>query len=329
VSVLVIRDPDVRAVTDARAAIAPVSAGVVEAGRSGAAHARARADLPAGGWLRAIVGVLPESDVFGFKAFHLVPGGAIRYLCALYRLSTGAPIALIDADQLTALRTSATAAAAARAFWGATPVRVGVVGSGLLARGGLRALAATCDVTAVRAFSPRERSRQAFADALGDELGVRVEPVASVAAAATGADMLMCATHTRGAVAVHAAELGEVRYISSISSTLPVQREVDADVFSAVERLVIDTPDVMSESGDVLAARAAGTLEQLEVVELWRQLAGLEGGGTAEPRTLYKSIGSVEQDLALAAHVHARCVDKGVGQAIDPVELSRVVDSGA
>jgi ornithine cyclodeaminase/alanine dehydrogenase-like protein (mu-crystallin family) len=329
VSVLIIRDADVRAVIDARAAIAPVSAGVVEAGRSGAAPARARADLPAEGWLRMMAGVLPESDVFGFKAFHLVPGGAIRYLCALYRLSTGAPLALIDADRLTALRTSATAAAAAHAFWGAAPIRVGVVGSGLLARGGLRALAATCDVTAVRAFSPRERSRRAFAETLGEELGVSVEPVTSVGAAAAEADMLLCATHTRGDVAVRATELGDVRYVSSISSTLPAQREVDADVFGAVERMVIDTSDVMSDSGDVLAARAAGTLERLEVVELWRQLAAPEGRGRGGPRTLYKSIGSVEQDLALAAHVHARCVEEGLGQAIDPVELGRVVDSGA
>jgi alanine dehydrogenase len=327
VAVRLIRDADVRAVLDTGAAIDAVSAAVVEAGRTDAPRSRARIDLPAGGWQRLMTGALPESDLFGFKSFHLIRGGDIRYLCALYRLSTGEPLALLDGNQITAVRTSAAAAAAARAYWSAhrpgRPIRVGVAGSGALAQSGLRVLAAACDVASARVFSPREASRTAFAQALGAELGIDVEPVAGVAAAADGADMLLCATQTRGAVAVRAADLGEsVRYISSISSTLPVQRELDADVFAAVERVVIDTPDVLEESGDALAAAQDGTLDPGAVRQLW---TFLEEGPGPPARTLYKSIGSVEQDLGLAALLYRRCEEQGAGETIEPVELARFI----
>lgn len=321
-AVRLIRAADVRAVIDTAAAIDAVSAAVVEAGRAEAPRSRARIDLPAGGWLRVMTGALPESDVFGFKSFHLIQGGDIRYLCALYRLSTGAPLALLDADQITALRTSATAAAAARAFWGDAALRVGVVGSGVLAQGGIRALATACDVTSVRVFSPRPNRRAAFAESLERELGIPVTAVDDVLAAGAEADMLLCATQTRGAVAVRSGDLGSARYISSISSTLPVQRELDADVFAAVDRMVIDTREVMTESGDVLAAQEAGTLKDVEVRELWT-LLGSEP--PAPVRTLYKSIGSVEQDLGLATLIHRRCEEEGLGDTIDPIEFNRAI----
>src|SRR5207244_12428401 len=114
---------------------------------------RVNLGLP-GGWLRLMGGALPDSDVFGFKAFHLGSGG-VRYLTGLYRLSTGEPLALLDANELTVVRTGAAAAAAARTFFGSGPIAVGVLGTGTFARSGLRTLAAACAVTAVRVHSPR------------------------------------------------------------------------------------------------------------------------------------------------------------------------------
>jgi ornithine cyclodeaminase/alanine dehydrogenase-like protein (mu-crystallin family) len=323
--VRLIRDAELETVLDAAEAIDAVSAAVIEAGRTGAPRSRARIAFPAGGWQRLMTGALPETDVFGFKSFHLIAGGDIRYLCALWRLSDGAPLALLDGSRVTSLRTSATAAAAARAFWAEQPIRVAVAGSGAFARGGLQLLAAACDVREARVFSPRRASRAAFAESLAPELGIPVEPVDSVAAATAGADMLLCATQTRGAVAVRADDLGpDVRYVSSISSTLPSQRELDADVFAAVDEVVVDCPDVLEESGDALAAAKARTLEADAVVQLWEFLERDQGVGPLR-RTLYKSIGSVEQDLGLAAHALRACEARGLGELVEPIELPRFI----
>src|SRR5262249_48345053 len=151
---------------------------------------RVNVPLPTG-WIRLMGGCLPDSDVLGFKAFHLVRGHAVRYLTALYRLSTGEPLALVDANELTVLRTSAAAAAAASAFWGDEEIRVGVVGSSVFARSGFETLRSVCRVREARVFSRTAARREAFA--------------ADLSCAAVGAqdelapsDMLLCCTATQG-----------------------------------------------------------------------------------------------------------------------------------
>jgi ornithine cyclodeaminase/alanine dehydrogenase-like protein (mu-crystallin family) len=275
----------------------------------------------AGGWLRLMGGALPESDLLGFKAFHLVPEG-VRYLCGLYRLSTGEPLALLDANELTAARTGAAAAAAARRFFGAAEVAVGVFGAGALARSGLRILAAACRIGAVRIFSPQPESRRSFAEELGAELGRPVDSVSAPQEVADGADMLLCCTDTRGRVAVERGFLGEVRYVSSVGSTLPSQRELGAAAIGVAELVVVDSAQALEESGDLIAAADAGLLTG-SIVPLAEFLETGPLPGSNPTLTVYKSVGSFEQDLALAAFVLRTCNLQGLGEEIAAVESVR------
>lgn len=313
----VLRDADVRALAGFPYAVEMVGRGVVGAARSGAAAERSIARFGSG-WLRIMSGSLPEEDLLGFKAFHLIPGAGVHYLCALYRLSTGEPLALIDANQLTVTRTSAAAAAAAAHHVGETPIDVGVIGAGLQARDGLRALASVCAVRRVRVHSPRPASREAYARELGGELGVAVEPASDPAAATVDADLVLCATQTDGEVALSDGDAGPARYISSVSSTLPVQRELDEATIVRAERVIVDTRDALEEAGDLLAARDAG-LDDSRVQLLSDHLAGPPGAPTGG-LVVYKSIGSVEQDLALAAAVWRAAEEQDRGQVIEPIE---------
>ncbi len=150
----ILRDADVRACLTPALTVDVVARGVASAwAQEQRSDARSIARV-AGGWLRTTSGALIEEDVLGFKTFQLVPGHGVRYLTSLYRLSTGEALALLDANHLTVARTSAAAAAAARRHWGTEQVRLGVIGSGLQARDGLRSLAAVCSITALRVYSP-------------------------------------------------------------------------------------------------------------------------------------------------------------------------------
>jgi ornithine cyclodeaminase/alanine dehydrogenase-like protein (mu-crystallin family) len=77
---------------------------------------------------------------------------------------------------------------------------------------------------------------------------------------------------------------------------MPDQRELAGDVIAAADLVVVDTPEVLEESGDALEARERG-LDLQRVCQLGRYLT--ERPAVAG-RTLYKSIGSPEQDLVLA-----------------------------
>ena len=316
---LLLRDREVRSLAMFPEAVEVVASGVVSAAQSAATErsiVRFRS-----GWLRIMSGTLPEYDVFGFKAFHLVPGEGVRYLIALYRLKDGEPLALIDGNYVTIARTSAAAAAAAARYFGDEPFRLGIVGTGTLARDGLRALASVCRIESARVYSRSAGNRERYASELAGQVGIEIKPADAVAAATAGADMVLCATQTDGTVAVEAADVRAARYISSVSSTLPGQRELDGHAIASAGLVVIDTPDALRESGDLLAAADAGLSEE-RVMLLSVFLS--EAAAPAAPPIVYKSIGSVEQDLALAHALWKAAEQRAVGQHVDPVEMLRV-----
>lgn len=265
-------------------------------------------------------GTLPDQDVLGFKAFHLIPGAGVRYLVALYRLSDGASLALLDGNYLTVARTSAAAAAAASKFFGSDELDVGIIGSGTLARDGLRALASVCRIRRACVYSRSAENRERYVEELGRELDLELRAVESPAAAGEGANMILAATQTGGVVALAAADLDAPRYISSVSSTLPIQRELDEHVIASAARVLIDTPDALHESGDLLAAEGVG-LDHARVTLLADFLLQPADGG-ATP-VVYKSIGSVEQDLALAVETWREAERREIGETIDPIERPR------
>ena len=90
-------------------------------------------------------------------------------------------------------------------------------------------------------------------------------------------------------------------HVNSIGSTLPMQREIDTEVWTRCDRVVIDAELLLEESGDAIAAREAGTLNRASVALLGDVVAG-RTPGRRDPaqRTMYKSVGSAVQDLALA-----------------------------
>jgi ornithine cyclodeaminase/alanine dehydrogenase-like protein (mu-crystallin family) len=252
-----------------------------------------------GGWMRVLAAALPEIGVFGYKEFHLSPGAILRYAIYLFSTEDGRPLGIVDAALVTTLRTAAGAAAAATAYFGEEidqPLTVGVIGSGAEAQAGLRALAAALPVKAASVSSRSEQNRRVFAENMSQELGIPVHAVGSAATAARGADVVYLATNSGGRVVVDPEDLNGVRLILSIGSTMPDQRELPGAVLAGADLVVIDTPDVLHESGDAIEAREQG-LDSSRV-----QVLGdfLDSGRMPEGTTVYKSIGSPEQDVVLA-----------------------------
>jgi alanine dehydrogenase len=301
---VVLTDADVAAVLNTELAHAAARR-MLQA--SPAMTSRTELDVPAG-FLRVLIGALPELDLLGYKAFHAV-AGTVRYACFLYRLSTGQPIAIVDAAQITPLRTAALASVVAQHALGAQrPLRVGVVGSGAEAEHGLLALSAACNVAAVSVFSPTTERRTRFATRLSERLRIEVVAVSSVEAAFADADAIYCATNSAGVAVVDLNELGPARFIATIGSTSRAQREVAATVFQQAGALVIDTADCCTVSGDLVAA--AG---QHVAPILAGDFVRLDPRSIPDP-IIYKSIGSVEQDLTLAAAAVSAAQARGLGR---------------
>jgi len=321
---LLLSDADIRAVLGWRPAVDALRAAYATAG-DGARYPRRSIARGDGTWLRVLPGVPGDGGLMGAKIIAAAPrAGRVSYLIALFDQATTQLVALIDGNTVTGYRTAATSALAADLLAVPGPLTVGVLGSGFEAGKHLRAIAAIRDVTSARVYSPRAASRERFAAEFATA-GFPVAPAASAEEAVGGAALVICAARSHDESPVLLGQwLSAGMTVVSVGSTVPEQREVDPETIARAGVIVADVVgEVLHDSGDLIAARAAGTVADGRVASLADLVSGAFAGREDEGQiALYKSVGSAVQDLAVAAMCVRAALDGGLGaRAAVPVEV--------
>ena len=214
---------------------------------------------------------------------------AVIGLVVLSDARTSAPVALLDAGAVTALRTGAVAAVAAGALAGGRSV--GLVGCGLHGAWAARCLAAAGYGPGV-CFDAREEAAAAVAGELGWQVGTREEALA--------ADVVCCVTPGFGPV-VSAGDLHPGLHLNMLGADGPGKAEATIDAVVACE-LFCDEWAQASHGGELTGAVEAERVGRGDVRDLGAVLAG-EAPGRSGPdaMTLFDSTGLAIQDLAVAA----------------------------
>jgi alanine dehydrogenase len=276
-----------------------------------------------GVWLRSLSAVPHEARYMGAKLIAAVTSARrASYLIALFDRRTAELVALLDGNHVTGARTAATSAVAIAELTPDRPLRVAVIGSGFEARKHVEALPFVRDVAALSVFSPTAENRERFAVDAGEHLGVPATAVRSAREAVEGADLVIAAARSRDETPTLAgAWLAPGTTVVSIGSTLPEQRELDADVVRRAASVVADMADeVAHETGDMLAAAAAGVAFDDKLVALADVVAGGAPGRRADDDiVLYKSVGSALQDVTVAEACLRRALERGVGRRVADV----------
>jgi ornithine cyclodeaminase/alanine dehydrogenase len=271
-----------------------------------------------GNWLRALAGAPPGSKYMGTKVFGFGRTKSVSYLIALFEQETGALAALVDATLVTAYRTAATSAVAADRLAPAGPAIVGVLGSGLEAQMHARAVASIRPISALRVFSPTAKNRAAFAAAFTQEFGVPAVAVGSAEEAVAGANIVVAAARSHDETpTLHGKWLRDGMLVISIGSTLPEQREIDEEVVAGSDLIVCDIcEEVIEETGDMLAARAAGVEFEHKIVSLNDLISGAaDDRAKAARRPMFKSVGAAIQDIVVAELVVEKARAAGLVQS--------------
>lgn len=267
-------------------------------------------------WLRVLSGIAPDAGVMGAKLIAAsVKAGAASYLIPLYDLESMALLCLMDANSITGFRTAATTALALDTLAPPQASNLAVIGSGFEAKMHVRAMAAVRNLDTITVFSPNPQSRQRFSDELGD-LGVDIVQAESAEQAAAEAQIIICAARSRDErPTFHGTWLTAGSTIASIGSTLQEQREVDTDTIAAADLIVADMPhEVSDETGDMIAAKAAGVAFSEKLVGLDAIVSGTHPGRSdAKQILLYKSVGGAAQDISVAAMCFRRAQAMGIG----------------
>ena len=260
---------------------------------------------PGGGFTSLIMPAWVPGLCYGVKTVNVAPHNAARGLPGLhstyllYSADTGAPLAWLDGDQITARRTAAASALAASFLARPDARHLLLVGAGQVARLLPAAYRVVRPIDRVTVWARSADAAAALARQLGDD-GFDARPAADLPAAVAQADVVSCATLATAAL-VQGSWLQPGSHLDLIGSFTQAMREADDACFAGAA-LYVDTDEALAKSGDLLGPLGRGVISAASVRGT---LAGLSRGDatgrrSAAERTVFKSVGTALEDLAAA-----------------------------
>jgi ornithine cyclodeaminase/alanine dehydrogenase-like protein (mu-crystallin family) len=262
---------------------------------------------------------LPRQNQLGVKVVTVVPENrerdlpTIQALVAVFDSGTGRPLAVMDGELLTAMRTGAASGVATDALARKNASVAAVIGAGVQ---GMRQLEAVCCVRTIRealVFDPDRERAEAFATEMGRRLG-RAVRVLDTVSAVFAADVVCTATSS-GQPVVADADLAKGVHVNAIGAYRPNTREIPGEAVARAKLFVDSREACLAEAGELVMAMAEGNLDPtVPPAEIGEILAGSRPGRTDEAElTIFKSVGNAVQDLAVAGLIleEARRLDLG------------------
>jgi alanine dehydrogenase len=239
---------------------------------------------------------------------------AIQGVVVLCDAADGRVLAIIDSIELTARRTAATSAVAAK-YLARPGSRIATIcGCGRQGRAHLEALAALFALTTVFAVDRHRATAEKFAAALGPALGLDIRPTDDLGAAARASDICVTCTPSRSPL-LGAADVAPGLFVAAVGADNPQKHEIAPDLLAAAT-VVADVIDQCAEMGDLHHALAAGVMRREDVhAELGEVVTGRKPGRRSpDDVVVFDSTGTALQDVAAAAHVYARACGLGAGR---------------
>lgn len=236
--------------------------------------------------------------------------GAVHSVITVLDAETGAPLAIINGDSVTGLRTSAATTLAMQQV--APDARsVLVVGTGAQARAHLTAFSVTHPDADLRVFG---RNR-AVATEIAAEHGATAK--ADLEEAVRTADIVVLCTSSLTPV-IEDAWVTDGTTVASVGSFAPDRVELPPSLLARSTVVVDYRASALTDSGPVVEAVASGSVDADRIVDLGSLLAGSasldrRSGG---PVT-YLSVGVGIQDAAAAAVILTAAEERGVGILAD------------
>ncbi|HLB37856.1 MAG TPA: ornithine cyclodeaminase family protein [Gemmatimonadales bacterium] len=258
-------------------------------------------------FIHAMPAYIPRLEAAGLKWVSGYPGNQARglpYITGLLILNdpeTGIPLAIMDCTWITAMRTGAATAIAARQLARRDSATVGIVACGVQGRSNLEALACTHRIQQVKAYDLSFDVARRYAQEMRDRLHLDVEPVRALPDAVRGLDIVVTSGPIlkRPQPPIPPGWLASGSFASLVDfdsswqgSALREADKVATDDLAQMryyreEGYFRDTPDAYADLGEIVA--------------------GLKPGReTDDERTVSINLGLALEDMATAIRVYRR-----------------------
>jgi len=278
---------------------------------------------------RGLLGLMPayragEHGAFGLKAICVFPGNpaqgkdAHQGAVMLFSRETGELLALMNASEITAIRTAAVSAVATRLLAREDAQQLAIIGAGVQARTHLTALAAVRDIRQARVVARNIEHAQQLVDEMQPEFAFPIEAVGSNEAAVRGADLIVTATSSLEPV-INTDWISPGAHINAIGTHSPNSREIDGATMAAARVFTDRRESALNEAGDYLLAAQEGLVNPASILaEIGELLIGTKTGRTSPTEiTLFKSLGLAIEDVVSAEHLYQKAKSQNAGTWVD------------
>jgi alanine dehydrogenase len=278
------------------------------------------------GDLRTMPAYLEENDTVAVKVVNSHPENPKKHglptvmaTIILVDPRTGAPEAIMGGTWVTALRTGAAGAIAAKYLANPKPKTVGIVGAGTQARTQLMGLELVFEtIKEVRVWDRTEKASVKYAEEMGIKYNqASIFSVKDIAKAVQGADIIVTATPSRKPL-VSAEWVDDGTHINCIGADAPGKQELDPAVL-VKSKIVIDDWSQSCHGGEINVPLAEGIITKEDIWgDICEIVAGLKRGRTSpEEITVFTSTGLAIQDAATAKIAYERALKQKIGEQID------------
>ena len=267
-----------------------------------------------------VIELMPTSDgdIYAFKYVNGHPKNMAEGLQTvtafglLAEVSTGYPVLLAEMTLLTALRTAATSAMAARHLAPKGAKTMAIIGNGAQAEFQALAMKAVVGIEAVRLYDIDPRATQKTVRNLAG-CGLGVVACSSAQAAVEGAGIITtCTADKQFATILSDNMVGAGVHLNAIGGDCPGKTELHRDILLRADTFVEYPPQT----------RIEGEIQQMDpdypVTELWRVVTGATQGRRSDGQiTLFDSVGFAIEDFSALRYVRERLKGTGFCQEID------------
>ncbi|WP_375597658.1 ornithine cyclodeaminase [Devosia sp. Naph2] len=267
-----------------------------------------------------VIELMPTSDgsLYSFKYVNGHPGNpkqgklTVTAFGVLSDVATGYPLLISEMTLLTALRTAATSAYAAKLLARSESRVMALIGAGAQSEFQTLAFQELLGIREIVVFDPDPAAVEKY---MGNAaaFGVAMRAASSAAEAVSDADIVTVCTAVKGRQAIISRDMLKPGvHINAIGGDCPGKTELNRDVLDSAEVFVEFAPQTRIE-GEIQQMGA-----EFGVTELWEVETGRKAGRTnAGAVTVFDSVGFAIEDFSALRLVHD--LMEGRGKRLDLV----------
>ena len=276
------------------------------------------------GLLGTMPGYINEHSIFGIKAVSVYPENAQIGLeshqgsVTLFDANNGVPLAIMDAGQITAIRTAAVSAVATKILAKKNSKVLAILGSGVQASSHVEAMTTILDLDEIRVWSRNKDNAKNFVEKQSKKYGVPLQCFDSVTDSTCDADVI-CTTTASVEPILYGQHLTEGVHINAVGSSVYNTRELDGTTMQLCKLYVDKKQSTINESGDFLIAKEEGVIDDNHIIgSLGEVLTNqIDGRKNSTDITLFKSLGLAVEDIATAFFIYDKYKNNNDGNWVE------------